>query len=547
MTSTCKPTRNIALDLIRVVAIVLVLWQHASEYYYIGDNLSIIHANIPLLTWINSVARICVPLFVMISGYLLLPVSTSTTTFFRHRFTRILFPWVFWCVAYAVYFMLRSGDGIATCIASVCRIPLNYGVEVGHLWYIYMLIGVYLLAPIVSPWLRQCGKRELQGYLALWMLTTLLPYLHHAGIALWGEASWNITPAFYYYTGFGGYFILGHYLRRYGCPRLSVSMALLVVGYLFTAQTFLYFDSFAKDAVELEIPWDFCSVNVMMMTLGTFGALSRVHLSATSTIGRLVISVSTCSYAMYLAHIMILNAFHDLYDDAWAPDAALTLDWRETVSFYVNGSRGVHYPGIYTRAVANDFAKGTLDAEVMDYVSGGTKVKLDERLDLLLSLFHSEVSDRIDKTATGYVNAGGLRATGVEVSSHWRPTDDLAFFGGGTWTNPETHPVSRLPRWTFTAGGTWAICDWLKWTLDGQYIGSMNAYSVRAEADRANLRKLDDAFVFNTRLAVPLASFLPVKGEWYVSVENFTNQHYCYYPGYPMAGAMIWTGVKLTF
>lgn len=42
MTSTCKPTRNVALDLIRVVAIVLVLWQHASEYYYIGDNLSII-------------------------------------------------------------------------------------------------------------------------------------------------------------------------------------------------------------------------------------------------------------------------------------------------------------------------------------------------------------------------------------------------------------------------------------------------------------------------------------------------------------------------
>lgn len=189
MTSTCKPARNVALDLIRVVAIVLVLWQHASEYYYIGDNLSVIHANIPMLTWMNSVARICVPLFVMISGYLLLPVSTSTTTFFRRRFTRILFPWVFWCVAYAVYFMLRSGDGIATCIASVCRIPLNYGVEVGHLWYIYMLIGVYLLAPIVSPWLRQCGKRELQGYLALWMLTTLLPYLHHAGIALWGEAS----------------------------------------------------------------------------------------------------------------------------------------------------------------------------------------------------------------------------------------------------------------------------------------------------------------------------------------------------------------------
>lgn len=241
--------------------------------------------------------------------------------------------------------------------------------------------------------------------------------------------------------------------------------------------------------------------------------------------------------------------FHDVYDGEWAPNAALTLDYREEVEFFVNGSRGVHYPGIYTRAVADDFAKRTLDAEVMDYVSGGTKFKIDEQFDVLVSLFHTEVSDRIDKTATGYINAGNLRATGIELSSHWRPTDDLAFFTGGTWTNPETHPVSRLPRWTFTAGGTWEICEWLRWTLDGQYIGSMNAYSVRAEADKANLSKLDDAFVFNTRVSVPLKPFVPVGegSEFYVSVENFTNQHYEYYPGYPMAGAMIWMGVKLKF
>ena len=80
------------------------------------------------------------------------------------------------------------------------------------------------------------------------------------------------------------------------------------------------------------------------------------------------------------------------------------------------------------------------------------------------------------------------------------------------------------------------------WNFD--YEGGTNAVDVYIRFLRS---KLDDAFVFNTRLAVPLASFLPVKGEWYVSVENFTNQHYCYYPGYPMAGAMIWTGVKLTF
>ena len=151
-----------------------------------------------------------------------------------------------------------------------------------------------------------------------------------------GAASWNVTPTFYYYTGFGGYFILGHYLRRYGCPRLWMSAALLLVGYLFTALAFLQFDSFAKDAVEQEVPWDFCCTNVMMMTLGTFGLISRIRISATSGIGRLIVSVSACSYAMYLAHIMILNLFHDIMD-GMAPVGALVpmIALSTTVTTYV--------------------------------------------------------------------------------------------------------------------------------------------------------------------------------------------------------------------
>lgn len=238
--------------------------------------------------------------------------------------------------------------------------------------------------------------------------------------------------------------------------------------------------------------------------------------------------------------------FHSVYDGNWAPHAALKLDWKEQAEFFVSGSRGVHYPGVYTRAVSDDYAKGTLDAEVMDYVSGGTKLKFDECVDALVSVFHTDVKNRIDKTAHGYVNSGSMRATGVETSVHWRPADGLSLFGGGTFTNPETSPVSRLPRWTFTAGATWKICEYLKWTIDGQYWGRMNAYSVRAEADQANLRELGDALVFNTRLAVPLEwNFLD--GEVFVSLENLTDRKYEYYPGYPMGGIMWYLGCKLKF
>jgi len=238
---------------------------------------------------------------------------------------------------------------------------------------------------------------------------------------------------------------------------------------------------------------------------------------------------------------------HNRYDNEWSPDAALTLDWKDKVQLFANGSRGVHYPGVYTRAVSADYARDSLTAETMTYVSGGTKVAVDETADVIATVFHTDAQNRIDKTSKGYVNAGGMRATGVELSGHWRPAEAIAFFAGLAYTNPETSPVSRLPMWTATAGGTWKICDYLKWTLDGQFIDEMYAYSMRSSDETATLRELDAGFLLNTRLAVPLESFTPLGGEIYVSLENLTDKDYEYYPGYPMGGMMWYMGCKLKF
>ncbi len=238
---------------------------------------------------------------------------------------------------------------------------------------------------------------------------------------------------------------------------------------------------------------------------------------------------------------------HSVYDTEWGPEAAVKLAWRETLELFANASRGVHYPGIYTRAMADDFARHTLDAETMDYFAVGAKAMAGDDFDAILTFFHTEIADRIERTATTYINSGDMRASGIEASAHYRPVSDVSLFLGGAWASAETHPATRLPEWTMSAGCTWKVCDYLKWTVDGQYIGSMYAYSPRAAAERDAPGKVDDAFVFNTRLAVPLESFTPVSGEIYVSIENFTNQHYEYYPGYPMGGTMAYIGFRVKF
>lgn len=311
--------RNVSLDLLRVLAIFLVVWQHTNEFYYIGTGSSLVKEAAPTVGIIDSYARCCIGLFVMISGYLLLPMKTTTGQFFRRRLTRVAVPWAFWCVAYAAYFVFQRGDTIGQMLVNIAHIPVNFGTEVGHLYYVYMIVGVYLAIPVISPWLRSCSKRELQFYLALWGITTLLPYLHLQWPGLWGECSWNPTPTLYYFTGFGGYLVLGHYLRRYGLPGRWLAWALLVVGYAVSAGVFCLQAPHVEDVARAEVPWNFCCLNVAMMALGTFSLVMRARVKAGGRLARLAIDVSVCSFAIYLCHIMLLNAFHSIIDPLSLP------------------------------------------------------------------------------------------------------------------------------------------------------------------------------------------------------------------------------------
>lgn len=119
--------RLFALDLLRTLACFLVIWQHVIEPYYAYPDLTIVrNADTPIVGWINSLTPIEVPLFVMISGYFLLPLREKTSTFFRRRFTRVLFPFVCWCIVYAIYYMFQRGDTWQECLLNICHIPVNF-------------------------------------------------------------------------------------------------------------------------------------------------------------------------------------------------------------------------------------------------------------------------------------------------------------------------------------------------------------------------------------------------------------------------------------
>ena len=156
----------------------------------------------------NSVCRSAVPLFVMLTGYFLLPVKDEPAQFFRKRFTRVVIPFIFWCIAYSCYQFFRGQADFATACMNILKIPVNFGTQVGHLWYVYMLMGLYLFAPIISPWLKTASRKSIELYLGIWAFTLCVPYIHLVFPDILGECFWNGTPMLYYFSGLLGYMVL---------------------------------------------------------------------------------------------------------------------------------------------------------------------------------------------------------------------------------------------------------------------------------------------------------------------------------------------------
>lgn len=302
--------RVIFLDLIRVLACFMVIMVHSGEFFYIGAGDTVIREH---WLWVNtygSLLRSCVPLFVVISGYLILPIKESPSIFYKKRFTRIIFPFLFWSIVYAILPYILGDYDVQKMISNLLTIPLNFNGHAGHLWFVYMLIGLYLFIPFISPWISVASKNAKLLFLFIWTITLFTHFIRRIYPQLFGEAHWNEFHSFSYFSGYLGYLVLGAFLRQHLVisrkQSVLIGIPLFFIGYAITFFGF-YLNVYSANTIpELEITWRFTTINVDMMTVGIFLLFRGVQISS-PTISRIIREMSMLSYGVYLAHIIILN------------------------------------------------------------------------------------------------------------------------------------------------------------------------------------------------------------------------------------------------
>ena len=301
------------VDYIRVIACLLVMVVHASEQFYnMGPLSQVINEDNRL--WVSIYdgffGRISVPLFIIVSAFLLVPVKAGTTMhqFYRRRFLRIMPPFICFLVLYAVLPAAWGGLTWSEAVEALKMLPFNFPMWGGHLWFMYPLISLYLIIPIVSPWLEKSSAKEELTFIGLFAFSTLTPWLHRfVSPELWGECFWNQFSALWYCSGYLGYLVLAHYIRVHlnwtQHRRLAVGTICLVTDCLFTSWSFWWkaIPGVEMDTPVIEWAWEFCTPNVLLATFGAFLLFSCITKAP-----RWINSLAKLTFGMYLMHIFFL-------------------------------------------------------------------------------------------------------------------------------------------------------------------------------------------------------------------------------------------------
>ena len=314
MSKSHQTGRIEGLDIIRTVAILFVVFIHGvppdfQEIEYV-NNLSGFSQLFHFTCF--SIGRLGVPLFLCLSGYLLLSRDydeIQTRKFYRYNFLSLLLTWEIWIPVYN-WAMSWYND-----------IPLNWSMilknmlfiestNVFHGWYMEVILGIYLFIPCLSRVLHTMNHREILPLMLIsYLYFFLVPTIYHLKA---NPIQWNSCLDLSFSGGmYGFYLILGflikkydeqisHSIKRWSIPVILISIAATTQAQIWVSLKQVY-----------HVWYDFCLLPIASVFIFIYLKDLKCQL-----LNGLITKISTCAFGIYLTHALLVISFlkyHLLY------------------------------------------------------------------------------------------------------------------------------------------------------------------------------------------------------------------------------------------
>lgn len=290
-------------DYLRMVAILGVIAIHVAAAYVV------MYMKIPMIQWeasviFNGLVRWCVPIFFMVSGALLLGRKEEPLSqFFKRRANRILVPFIIWSIGYYIwrqYFWYDGNFDVRQFIHLFATNGIYY-----HLWYLYALIGIYLVVPMLNVFVNY-AKLSLVAYIcAVW-------YIVYCVFRYFNYEMANVVPDFFVLSNYAGMVLIGYYLSRVEIPkkwRYSLYAGGLFGLFMTVQQTFALTNeqgAFTSYPLQYESPFVMLSAMALFVFFRYYIGRKQAQ-SEQFKPNRIVMLISETSFGIYLSHVMILD------------------------------------------------------------------------------------------------------------------------------------------------------------------------------------------------------------------------------------------------
>ena len=295
------------IDLIKTLAIFAIITLHVFQVWKSGPQIKGID-----IYALATVTRFGVPIFIMVSGALLLNKDIEIGPFLKKRVSRIIYPFVFCFLVYCIVFSIKE-QSLQTTNFFAFR------------WYFWMILGVYLAVPIINKFIQHASIKEIEYFISIFILAGIYYQItYYFGIEQFLDLGMFVSPL--------GYLVLGYYLSKKEF-NMSTNRIITIAILIFIATTFIktcgrldlvpLTENITALNTKMVSSWLDVSLLEILQASSVFlickniyecseGIYSKIRKFLKGNfIEKSITSISRSSYGMYLYNIFPTLYFHD--------------------------------------------------------------------------------------------------------------------------------------------------------------------------------------------------------------------------------------------
>lgn len=326
--------RDYSYDLLRIISAIAVIMIHVSATWVIGAikdvsqfGLTVDQLSQPMASNLyNSISRFAVPCFIMLSGAFILDNDKNENyrQFYSKSFKKIGVPTIIFSILYIIYQIplcfVGEDQGVLPLVKEIVK-----GSPMYHMWYLYMLIGVYAMVPIVLRFKKSITEEQFFKVAFIFLIFSSISRWTTENVRL----NWDVGQSFEYL----GYFMVGYCIWKRAKKNNSKAIILIIAGFVLElGAAFLQYQQILNGILETDLRFrivsPYCPLIVPASVL-IFTGFSKL------SINRDFSKLSAMTFLIYLFHAGIWDIIHKLFQLLKGEQYLVHLDARFVIPIAV--------------------------------------------------------------------------------------------------------------------------------------------------------------------------------------------------------------------